>query len=164
MGSSADAQRELVIARRRPRGAGPPGGPGAGAPRPAGVGGGWLLILVLMAVMWNALAGYGGLVSVGQQAYIGLGAYATVWLCNHSVNPYLAMVLATLFCGAVSIPLSFLLLRFRGAQFAIGTWVVAEALAIYVSFDNALGAGTGTSLKRRWTLPRRARVSTTPTG
>jgi branched-chain amino acid transport system permease protein len=105
-----------------------------------------LLILVLMAVMWNALAGYGGLVSIGQQAYIGLGAYATVWLCNHGVNPYLAMVLATLFCGAVSIPLSFLLLRFRGAQFAIGTWVVAEALAIYVSFDNALGAGTGTSL------------------
>ena len=54
--------------------------------------------------------------------------------------------IATLFCGAVSIPLSFLLLRFRGAQFAIGTWVVAEALAIYVSFDSALGAGTGTSL------------------
>jgi branched-chain amino acid transport system permease protein len=105
-----------------------------------------LLILVLMAVMWNALAGYGGLISIGQQAYIGLGAYATVWLCNHSVNPFLAMVIATLFCGAVSVPLSFLLLRFRGAQFAIGTWVVAEALAIWVSFDSALGAGTGTSL------------------
>jgi branched-chain amino acid transport system permease protein len=105
-----------------------------------------LLILVLMAVTWNALAGYGGLVSIGQQAYIGLGAYATVWLCNHSVNPFLAMVIATAFCGAVSIPLSFLLLRFRGAQFAIGTWVVAEALAIWVSFDSALGAGTGTSL------------------
>jgi len=107
-----------------------------------------LLILVLMAVMWNALAGYGGLVSIGQQAYIGLGAYATVWLANHSVNPYLAMVLATLFCGVVAIPLSFLMLRFRGAQFAIGTWVVAEALAIYVSFDNALGAGSGTSLSQ----------------
>jgi branched-chain amino acid transport system permease protein len=105
-----------------------------------------VLILVLMAVMWNALAGYGGLVSVGLQAYIGLGAYATVWLANHGVNPYLAMVLAALFCGAVSIPLSFLVLRFRGAQFAIGTWVVAEALAIYVSFDTSLGAGTGTSL------------------
>jgi branched-chain amino acid transport system permease protein len=105
-----------------------------------------LLILVLMAVTWNALAGYGGLVSIGQQAYIGLGAYATVWLCDHSVNPFLAMAIATLFCGVVSIPLSFLLLRFRGAQFAIGTWVVAEALAIWVSFDSALGAGTGTSL------------------
>ena len=39
-----------------------------------------LLILVLLAAMWNALAGYGGLVSIGQQAFIGLGAYGTVWL------------------------------------------------------------------------------------
>ena len=34
-----------------------------------------LLILVLLAVMWNALAGYGGMLSVGQQAFIGIGAY-----------------------------------------------------------------------------------------
>jgi branched-chain amino acid transport system permease protein len=107
-----------------------------------------LLTYVLLAVMWNALAGYGGLVSIGQQAYIGLGAYATVWLAQHSVNPYFGMLLATVFCGVVAIPLSFVMLRFRGAQFAIGTWVVAEALAIWVSLDNALGAGTGTSLSQ----------------
>lgn len=105
-----------------------------------------LLILVLLAAMWNALAGYGGLVSVGQQAFIGLGAYATVWLCNHDWNPYRAMIVAALFCGGVAVPLSFLVLRFRGAQFAIGMWVVAEAAAILVSLDQSLGAGTGTSL------------------
>ena len=33
-----------------------------------------LLVLVLLAAMWNALAGYGGLLSVGQQAFIGVGA------------------------------------------------------------------------------------------
>ncbi len=105
-----------------------------------------LLTLVLLAVMWNALAGYAGLVSVGLQAYIGLGAYATVWFSLQGIDPYVSMLLATLFCAAVSIPLSFIVLRFRGAQFAIGTWVVAEAIGIYVSFDNQLGAGTGTSL------------------
>ncbi len=105
-----------------------------------------LLILVLLAAMWNALAGYGGLVSVGQQAFIGLGAYGTVWLVNHNMNPYRAMIVAALFCGAISIPLSFLVLRFRGAQFAIGMWVVAEVAAILVSLDQSLGAGTGTSL------------------
>jgi len=77
-----------------------------------------LLILVLLAVMWNALAGYGGLVSVGQQAFIGLGAYATVWLCNHNWNPYRAMIVATVFCGLVAVGLSPLVLRFRGARFA----------------------------------------------
>lgn len=105
-----------------------------------------LLILVLIAAMWNALAGYGGLVSVGQQAFIGLGAYGTVWLAQHSVKPFQAMVLAALFCAAVSLPLSFIVLRFRGAQFAIGMWVVAEVFAILVSLDSSLGAGTGTSL------------------
>lgn len=107
-----------------------------------------LLTLVLMAVMWNALAGYGGLVSVGLQAYIGLGAYATVWFALKGVNPYWAMVLATLFCTVVAVPLSFVVLRFRGAQFAIGTWVVAEAIGIYVGLDTQLGAGTGTSLSQ----------------
>jgi branched-chain amino acid transport system permease protein len=105
-----------------------------------------LLILVLLAAMWNGLAGYGGLVSVGQQGFIGLGAYATVWLCNHNMHPYQAMVVATLFCAAISLPVSFLMLRFRGAQFAIGMWVLAEVAAILVSFDSSLGAGTGTSL------------------
>jgi branched-chain amino acid transport system permease protein len=105
-----------------------------------------LLTLVLMAVMWNALAGYGGLVSVGLQAYIGLGAYATVWFALKGINPYWGMLLATLFCAVVAVPLSFIVLRFRGAQFAIGTWVLAEAIGIYVGLDNQLGAGTGTSL------------------
>ena len=105
-----------------------------------------LLILILLAAMWNALAGYGGLVSVGQQAFIGLGAYGTVWLVNHNMKPYQAMVVAALFCGTLAVPLSFVVLRFRGAAFAIGMWVVAEVAAIFVSFDQSLGAGTGTSL------------------
>jgi branched-chain amino acid transport system permease protein len=105
-----------------------------------------LLILVLLAAMWNALAGYGGLVSIGQQGFIGLGAYGTVWLCNRGMSPYQAMVVATVFCGAISLPVSLLVLRFRGAQFAIGMWVLAEVAAILVSFDQSLGAGTGTSL------------------
>ena len=45
-----------------------------------------LLIFVILAVMWNALAGYGGLVSVGQQAFIGLGAYGTIFLTQHGFD------------------------------------------------------------------------------
>jgi branched-chain amino acid transport system permease protein len=85
-------------------------------------------------------------VSVGLQAYIGLGAYATIWFALKGIDPYWAMILATLFCAVVAVPLSFVVLRFRGAQFAIGTWVVAEAIGIYIGLDNQLGAGTGTSL------------------
>jgi branched-chain amino acid transport system permease protein len=105
-----------------------------------------VLILVLLASMWNALAGYGGLVSIGQQAYIGIGAYGTVIFTNHGYRPYVAMVLATLACGAIAICLSPIMLRLRDAQFAIAMWVVAEVFAILVTFDPAVGGGTGTSL------------------
>ena len=52
-----------------------------------------LFIYVILAVMWNALAGYGGMVSVGQQAFIGFGAYGTVWLTQHGFTPFPAMML-----------------------------------------------------------------------
>jgi branched-chain amino acid transport system permease protein len=105
-----------------------------------------LLILVILAVMWNALAGYGGLVSVGQQAFIGLGAYGTVYLTQKGVATYPAMVLAAFGAGVIAVPTSFLVLRLRGGQFAIGTWVVAEVFALLVALDQSLGGGTGVSL------------------
>ena len=105
-----------------------------------------LYFLVILAIMWNALAGYGGLVSIGQQAFIGIGAYAVVFLSvQHSLNPYLAMLLATLIGAGISIPIAGVVLWLRGGAFAIGTWVVAEIFAILVSLDASLGGGTGTS-------------------
>ncbi len=105
-----------------------------------------LLIFVILAVMWNALAGYGGLISVGQQAFIGLGAYGTIFLTQHGFAPYLAMILAGLGAGVVAVPTSLIMLRLRGGQFAIGMWVVAEVFGILVTLDTGLGGGTGISL------------------
>lgn len=105
-----------------------------------------LLILIILAVMWNALAGYGGLVSVGQQAFIGLGAYGTIYLTQRGVAPYVAMVLAAIGAGIIALPTSLLVLRLRGGQFAIGTWVVADVFALFVALDQSLGGGTGISL------------------
>jgi branched-chain amino acid transport system permease protein len=105
-----------------------------------------LLIFVIIAVMWNALAGYGGLISVGQQAFIGLGAYGTIFLTQHGIEPYLAMIVAGLGAGAVAVPTSLIMLRLRGGQFAIGMWVVAEVFGILVTLDQGLGGGTGVSL------------------
>jgi branched-chain amino acid transport system permease protein len=105
-----------------------------------------LFILVMLAAMWNALAGYGGLVSVGQQAYFGIGAYGTILITHQHVSPYIAMVLAIVLAGILSVPLSYLLLRLRGGQFSIATWVVAEVFVVLVGFWASLGAGTGISL------------------
>jgi branched-chain amino acid transport system permease protein len=120
-----------------------------------------LFIFLLLAVMWNALAGYAGLVSVGQQAFIGLGAYGTIFLTQRGVQPYLAMILAAVASAAVATILSLLLLQLRGGQFAVGTWVVAETIALLVSLDQELGGGTGISLRGLNVYPREIRTAFT---
>jgi branched-chain amino acid transport system permease protein len=105
-----------------------------------------LFILLSLATMWNLLAGYAGLISVGQQAYIGVGAYAVFALAKNGLSPFLAIPLATLVSALVALPASFLLLRLRREYFAIATWVVAETFQLVVLRSDSLGGGTGASL------------------
>jgi branched-chain amino acid transport system permease protein len=106
-----------------------------------------LFILLSLATMWNLLAGYAGLISVGQQAYIGVGAYAVFVLADHGLSPFLAIPLAAIFSAVVALPASFLLLRLRREYFAIATWVVAEAFLLLVLRSDSLGGGTGATLR-----------------
>jgi len=97
-----------------------------------------------LAQLWNLLAGYAGLVSVGQQAYVGLGGYALFYLTGVlNMNVYPAFVLAGVFAGLISIPVTFAVFRLRGAYFAVGTWVVSEAFMLGASLIEAVGAGSG---------------------
>src|SRR5437588_11091138 len=73
-----------------------------------------LFVLIILAAMWNALAGYGGMVSVGQQAFIGIGAYAVIIFTDHGINGYVAVVLVALFAGLVSLQTAFLAFRLGG--------------------------------------------------
>jgi branched-chain amino acid transport system permease protein len=105
-----------------------------------------LFIYVILAVMWNALAGYGGLVSVGQQAFFGLGGYFAIRLSEWGVSVFPALVVAALFAGVVSLPISVFMLRLRAGEFAIGMWVVAELLRLLVNLDTLIQGDTGRSL------------------
>jgi branched-chain amino acid transport system permease protein len=105
-----------------------------------------LFVYLILAGMWNALAGYAGLVSVGQQGFFGLGAYFTIQLTNRGVAVYPSLILAALVTGLVAIPTSFFVLRLRAGVFAIGTWVVAETFHLLVNVDHSAGGVTGTSL------------------
>jgi branched-chain amino acid transport system permease protein len=102
-----------------------------------------LFILLTFASMWNLLAGYAGLVSVGQQAFIGLGAYIVLFLALHGVSPFVAIPLAAAGCAVLALPISLLVFRLRGGYFAIATWVVADACQLIVSRSSTLGGGTG---------------------
>jgi branched-chain amino acid transport system permease protein len=105
-----------------------------------------LFILITLASMWNVLAGYAGLVSVGQQAYIGLGAYAVLLLAQHGVSPFLAIPVAAVVGAAFALPASWFVFRLTGGYFAIATWVLAIVASIIITGIPSLGGGTGAAL------------------
>ena len=100
-------------------------------------------ILLVISSMWNLLAGYAGLVSVGQQAFVGLGAYFVLILAINGTSPFAALPVAAIACGAASLPLWWLVSRLRSGYFAIATWVVASVCELIISRFASLGGGTG---------------------
>lgn len=108
-----------------------------------------LFLLVSMAVLWNLLAGYAGMVSFGQQAYLGIGAYL-VWLVSSKtgLSPFLAIVAGAAGCAVAGVPIFALIRRLAGGYFAVATWVVAECLFLYVTNQLWLGGGTGVGLQQ----------------
>lgn len=111
-----------------------------------------ILTMLVLAQWWNLLAGYGGLVSVGQQAFVGMGAYAMfgaviLW----GLDPVPSILFAGLAALLLAIPTAFFAFRLQGAYFAIGTWVIAEVVRLSVAQWKQVGGGTGTSLPRQAT-------------
>jgi branched-chain amino acid transport system permease protein len=103
-------------------------------------------ILVIMATMWNLLAGYAGMVSIGQQAFVGLGAYATLYFAIKGLNPFVAIPIAALVCAALAVPITYLLFRLRGGYFSIATWVVSDTAMLIIGTIAVLGGGTGRTM------------------
>lgn len=99
--------------------------------------------LIVMASMWNLLAGYAGLVSVGQQAFIGLGGYAVIIPALHGVNAFAALPLSVVVAAAAGIVAWWLVSRLRTGYFAITTWVIATICELIISRYQSLGGGTG---------------------
>jgi branched-chain amino acid transport system permease protein len=105
-----------------------------------------LLTFVAMASLWNLLAGFSGLTSFGQHAYIGLGAYALYLVASHGVNPLPGILLAAAAAAVISLPVSVLVLRLSGGYFAIATLVVASVFQIAATLSPSVGGTTGVSV------------------
>ena len=108
---------------------------------------GEFMIYLALASLWNLLAGYTGLVSVGQQAYVGLGGYVLFSMALFpGWNPLIAIPAAGFAAALISLPVAKLVFRLQGAYFAIGTWVVAEVFRLSFAQMTSLGGGSGSSL------------------
>lgn len=103
--------------------------------------------IVALAQLWNLLAGYAGLMSIGQQLYVGVGGYTLFASAIHFGVPALwALPIAALAGTVVALPSALLLFRLRGAQFAIGSWVLSEVVMQCVTRSDSLGGASGLSL------------------
>lgn len=108
-----------------------------------------------MAQMWNLLAGFAGLVSIGQQAFIGFGAYSLfVFGDRAGIHPFAAVALAGLAAAVISLPTAAVAFRLRGGYFAIGTWVIAEVFHLVAINLRWVGGGDGTLIYSAASLDR----------
>ncbi|MCI2810563.1 branched-chain amino acid ABC transporter permease [Eoetvoesiella caeni] len=117
---------------------------------------------LVLAQMWNLLAGYGGLISIGQQAFVGIGAYGLFLAANHlGINPFISIFLGGLIAAIIAVPTAAVVFRLKGGYFAVGTWVVAEVYRLGASNITLLGGGSGQSLTAMRGIPKATRESVT---
>ena len=116
----------------------------------------------IFAMMWNLMAGYGGMVSIGQQAFFGIGGYVMLALGNFAgLNPFIAIPIGALVAVLVALPVSYIAFRLQGGYFAIGTWVISEVFRLSISNIAAVGGGSGTTLTALRGIEKATRESVT---
>lgn len=112
-----------------------------------------ICIHVALASMWNLLAGYSGMVSLGQQMFIGLGGYTLAVLSLYYQVPiFLSVLLGGLTSAILALLISLPVFRMKGVYFAIGTWIIAEALGLCFSNWSYVKYGMGLFIQPAYKL------------
>lgn len=105
-------------------------------------------LYLAMSQMWNLLIGYSGLLSLGQQAFIGLAGYTVAVMCNYyGVYIWLSVFLGGLFSAILALFMSLFIFRMKWVYFGIGTWIFAEALLLWFSNWEYVKYGMGLFIK-----------------
>ena len=95
---------------------------------------------------WNIVGGYGGQLSLGHAAFVGIGGYTAALLSiDHGISPWLGMVAGGVLAAALGALIGYLGFRFglRGFYFVLLTVAFAEVCRILVSNIDALGGALG---------------------
>jgi branched-chain amino acid transport system ATP-binding protein/branched-chain amino acid transport system permease protein len=101
------------------------------------------LVFAIAAVGLNIITGYGGYVSLGQGAFLGLGAYATGVLSTKvGLSPFAWVPVAGLLAGVVAAFLGVVAMRTRGHAFVILTIAFLFLLRLVATNWKELTNGT----------------------
>jgi branched-chain amino acid transport system permease protein len=115
--------------------------------------------LLALAEFFNLMLGYAGVLSVGQQGFIGMGSYA-LWLFADvlHINPFIGVAFAAIGGAIIAVPTATLVFKLRGGYLAIGTWVIAEVLRLIVANIKRTGGGSGITIQAATKLGTEVRV------
>lgn len=107
-----------------------------------------VFIYVIMAQSWNIIAGYAGQMSLGTQAFFGIGAYTAFLGYKWGLVPFFSLQ-GMLFAGVVACMLAIiigmpLLTRLRGDYFTLGTLGLGEILRVlFINGKGLTGGAVG---------------------
>ena len=117
----------------------------------------YIALYALVAAGLVMLTGVGGMTSFGQAAFVGMGAYATAWVCTSpgaaqylpaalsgAWLPWIGLVLGLAATFALAWMLGAITLRLSGHYLPLGT--LAWGLSLYYLFGNIEGLGGFTGL------------------
>ncbi len=115
--------------------------------------------LLALAQFWNLMLGYAGLISIGQQGFIGIGSY-TLWLFADvfHINPFISIIFAAIGGAIIALPAASLVFKLKGGYLAIGTWVIAEVMRLIVANIKRTGGGSGITIQAATKLGTDVRV------
>ena len=112
-----------------------------------------ILIFALAATSLNLILGFGGMVSFGHAAFVGLGAYAVaIFMQAGIVSAWLAWPLAMLVSAVFALAIGAISLRTQGVYFIMITLAFAQMLFYLVTSLKVYGGDDGLSLAGRSTL------------
>ena len=102
------------------------------------------MVFAVGAVGLNIITGYAGYISLGQGAFIGLGAY-TVGICVRDIggSPWVWVPVAGVLAGAVAAVLGVVAMRARGHAFVILTIAFLFLVQLLATNWDSLTNGTG---------------------
>ena len=115
--------------------------------------------LLALAQLWNLMLGYAGLISVGQQGFIGMGSYGLWFFADVlHIHPFISVIFAAVGGAIIAFPAAALVFRLKGGYLAIGTWVIAEVLRLIVANIKRTGGGSGITVQAATQLGTEVRV------
>lgn len=112
-----------------------------------------VLVFALAASSLNLILGFGGMVSFGHAAFLGVGAYSVAILMQNGIaSAWIAWPLAILLTALVSLLIGWVSLRTQGVYFIMITLAFAQMLYYLVISLKAYGGDDGLSLAARSTV------------